>query len=241
MAQRLTNGQYIDLMSHALGKTPDSRHDLYATYNDAGRALFSEHHWTWRQVGPTTLTVLSGNDFVDLPADMGGVVTAWVIDASSFDRLALVPLETIAALRASTINNVQSGLIYIHFPMWAGQSSPDEQPTRRAIIYPTAAADITINLVYRKDWSTVTTGDSARIPSIPDKFERALKLISRSMAWHLENQSPCQEDSDYIAEIARLKIEDASMQTTVGKMTGGADRRMYRQRGPRRYPQQAEL
>lgn len=54
-----TVNDYISLMSHALGKTPDSRHALIDTFNDAARYVFEYRPWAFRKTGPRYLSMVS--------------------------------------------------------------------------------------------------------------------------------------------------------------------------------------
>ena len=239
----LNVGQHIDLMSHGLGKTPDSRHSLYATFNRAGRALFTRHSWTWRQQGPISLPAVADQDYIELPLNFGGELESWIPNTSGHLFLEKCSLGYLARLRATQTTNVVTGRFCIYYPGWAGQGGAEDEPTRRALLYPTPTtnADPTIQLIYRRRWVEVSTDDTKRVPDIPSEFEHALILLARSFAVCVENQRAPYEDGPYQAEIARLIAEDATAQANLGRMTGGVDRRFSRSSGPGRYPQSATV
>lgn len=241
---------YIDLMSHALGKTPDARHSLWDTFNRAGRALVTRRTWAWRQHGPVQILGVASQDHIDLPADFGGELASWISTTGFYGALRKVDLATIAGLRQSevVVGSVQgwSGGWYVYWPGYASQPSLEDLPSKRVLIYPTptASGTPTIELIYRRNWITIAENDGSRVPNIPEEFEQALVCLARSMTWHLENQSPCQDDTDAEAEIVRLINEDATQQVLQGRMRGGASSRMvpdWWNRSGGRYPQQATL
>lgn len=236
-------GEYIGLMTHALGKTPDARHNLWHTFNDAGRALFTRHAWGWKMQGPIDLPAVANQDYIDLPEDFGGELESWIPNTGSYQFLEKTTLQMIAQLRATLTTNIVTGRFCIFFPGWTTQDSAETGPTRRALLYPTPTADANpiIQLIYRRRWVEVAEDDVERIPNIPLEMERALVCLCRSMAWHVENQGPCQDDADYELEIARLIRDDATDQPTLGKMTGGASGRLQNDAWGCRYPVRAVL
>lgn len=240
----LKASEYIGLMSHALGKTPDSRHNLWDTFNRAGRALFTRHDWTWRMEGPISLPVVANQDFVVLPVDFAGEVESWIPNTGTYQFLEKCSLEKIANLRATFTTNIISGRFCVYYPGWDSQDSAETEPTRRALLYPTptANANPTIQLIYRRRWVNISENDNDRVPNIPSEFEQALILQSRAYAVCIENQVPPYEDGPLAVEIARLINEDSTAQPSLGRMTGGVDRRLGRQwSGGDRYPARASL
>lgn len=239
----LNAGQHIDLMKHGLGKTPDARHDLWATFNRAGRYLVTAHDWYWRTKGPVDLPAVASQSFLYLPDDFGGEVESYVPNNGSFTYIQKVTLRELAVLRTENVTSVRTGVFYIYYPMWEDQDSREDEPRPRAEIYPTPTtnAEPTVQLIYNKRWAEIDANDTAAIPNIPREFEHALVLAARAYAWALENQTDPHEDAQLARELARLVEEDGRRQRTWGKMTGGVDLRLRSSRFPSRFPRAADL
>lgn len=246
----LNVGQFIDLMKHALGKTPDARHNLYATFNRAGRKLYTEHDWNFRTQGMATLPAIANQAYLELPSDWGGLLQATVPNSGNFSFLQPTSLAELLLMRSYTVVTLRTGVTRIYWPSYSTQATVEDQPTKRAELFPTptTAGDPTVTAYYTRVWANVAydpvagTGDDDAIPNLPDEFEEALIRIARESAWSLENQQPSIDGSLYQAEIERLKLEDARAQTVYGRAVGGASSRA---RGHQlldfSYPQRASL
>lgn len=215
---RRTTQDYLDIMAHALGKTPDSRHKLIHDLNDAGRALVLAHEWAWRTRAGVTLDIVAGQDYVELPDDFGSVVDVSVLNSTVY-TIHLTTVEDINNKRAweqfDAIN------LFMAFDVGAdGETDQDGVEENRALIWPTPqTARSDIKLTYRKKWSDLEAEDPDRVPSIPRDFERSLVLFARSFAVDIENQvDPYENQALFGAtgEIQRLILNDAGRQTNMG-------------------------
>lgn len=239
----LTASEHIDLMTHALGKTPDARHNLWATFNRAGRAMVTRHDWTWRMRGPVSIPVVASQSWLAMPDDFAGETESFVPNTGNFTLLEKTSLRRIVELRSQNRSNQITGTMYIYFPAWATQVSREDPPTQRAELYPTptTAGQPTISLIYKGRWREITENDNNAIPNIPPDFEQALILTARSYAICIENQMPPYEDGPAAVEIDRLIKEDSQRQSEMGRMTGGVDRRYAREFFANRFPRRATL
>jgi len=221
----LAQSDYIGLMQHCLGKTPDSRHNLYETFNRAARALVTAHSWSWRMAGPIALETVANQAFIDLPADFMRVLSVYTPSAGAVQRVNLASLETIANIRSLSSSYVGTGEIYAYFPSW---STLEQGVTPRAELapIPTTNAASAFQMFYLRGWHNIDASEVDALPKIPPEFEHALVLMCRAFANNIENQDVALEDTAVGNEIARLKAEDSQKQVNFGLMSGGAGSRM---------------
>ena len=234
----LTVSDYIGLIGHAIGKTPDtvdSRHDLYQTLNRAGRAITNCHAWSWR-TGKAILPCVNGQDYLDLPEDYGRFLTATVPTSGSFPLLQVVSLEEIYRRRSMTMFVSTTGILYAAFDYWERPTTRDTAPTPRAQLWPTPNADgvPTVTLSYERAWVDVSAADVSEAPPIPPAFEQALVDAARAFACALEaadihNPSPA-PDVRQLPEIIRLMSGDDPSGSGWTSPRGGAGSRMRRSR-----------
>lgn len=227
----LRASEYIGLMKHGLGKTPDSRHNLWQTFNRAGRQLVTSHDWVWRKHGPVDLPAVAGQRFIILPEDFGRVETVNVDNATSanFFRVQQTTTTHIQQLYQHRLPLGDVGF-YIAFPNYIPQRSLEEGPVRKADVYPQPDTDgnPTLKVIYSRTWIDIAEGDDDAIPNVPPDFQEALVAAARALAWRIEMQSPAFEEGELAEEIERLKLEDGGVQTKYSHMIGGASSRRHR-------------
>lgn len=223
-----TAEQIIDMMKHAIGGTPDSRHDLWATLNEAGRALTNWSRWSWRFAGPTTLIFETENEKFALPEDFGE------IDACA----ATTPTVVIRIVSSSEImwmrsRNIRSGYVYyIHFPEWTAPSDSGDSQRPQGMIWPLNTIENTpIQITYWRRWVELKSTDPSAYPAIPAEYERALVLLARDFALCYQTDQPSIESDAAVKEITRLIEADARRQPFEGQITGGASRFVGRRDG----------
>jgi len=216
---RRNTTDYISLMSHALGKTPDSRHKLIQTFNDAGRALVNAHPWSWRTRAAVTVLVEPGIPYANLPEDFGEVVSITVGTAQSY---AVVQTSLADLARRRSGGQYDALCLFVAFEGgYDGPTDEDGVETNRMQLHPTqttARDDITID--YRVKWVDMDESRGERVPLIPRDWERALVMFARSFAVDTENQiSPYENEALFgpSGEIQRLLILDAGRQTNYGR------------------------
>lgn len=217
----LTATQIVDLMSHAIRATADTRHDLWATLNRAGRALVSSREWSWRRVGPTQVSGLIGVSSLALPANFSRLLTIHRDDQDG--GFALVGLEELVRARAIGTGDAT---VLLHFPTWTQQAAATDVLVMKAEMWPASGANgsPSFTMVYLKDWTELSSAAPTALPAIPAAFENALVLLARAYAVQIELGQVSSDLSAYAAEIARLQFEDEGRQRQSGQICGGADR-----------------
>ena len=210
----LTLSQHLDMMRHALGKTPNSRHNLADTFNRAGRALVTSHPWAWRMRPPVTLIIPANTDRVALPADFDQVIKV-TSDETLVYSVKMVDVEDIMRRRSSLI--FEPLTLYIAFHVGRGQqtsTSPADDP-RYAEIWPQQSTERSdIQLHYVAGWIDMDEkADADAVPNVPANFEQALILWARKYALDLENQEQSHEAKALEEELVRLRMFDAGVQT----------------------------
>lgn len=220
-------------MKHALGKTPDSRHDLVLTLNRAGRALTTRFSWSWRMHASATITGTASQNYIGLPAAFAQLVSVTAALTSGY-TVGITTIDDIERMRAEG-SSVAGGIWWLAFGDWAAPVSSSVNRVQRVAIYPTPAtgSEPSFTLKYKAKWvdfagsaSALTSGATGTtlVPNIPDEFESALIHKCRALAMQTENRDGAQlEETLYEAEVQRLILEEANQQPTQGRMRGGAD------------------
>lgn len=207
-----------------MGKTPAPGHDLYASINAAGNALFNDFNWECLTVGPVPLPVVAGQDYIDLPDDFGQCLDLWVASSGTFPAIEVVDRTAMGIMRSNPSLSA-SGILKICFN--ANQPST-RGPTRpRAMLdqAPTVSGSPTIQLIYMRGWASVGPADNAKNVNIPEEMEHALDLKARATACLLENQNASIEEAAYQAAIKPLKEADALRQPGGEFVRGGVNSR----------------
>lgn len=217
-----TAQNYIDLMRHSLGRTPDPAHDLWATLNDAGRAVFNcaedapwFHEWSWRARYEVPLTLTAGASVIDLPADFQEVVNVQ-IPGQLINRVNQQNLLAVSRLSGTNITGSQT--IYMAFDSGRTQASTAVLVTPTATIWPPQATTRSdLRITYLAGWTELAQAAPTALPNIPIEWERLLLLTARSMAYKIETQNDSIDSADIPREISRLVGLDAGKQQDIGK------------------------
>lgn len=217
--------KYIDAITHAIGRTPDSRISAWAILNDAGRDCFALHDW-WFRHRDATLNLTADQDYIELPETWGGLEAASMAEGGAFTRLEEASLGDIMARRNAGGSGAASGTLYAYFAGAEGQAFAEDVPHGRALIYPTPAATEAraINVVFRALWREIDEDDTTAVPNIPVSHEKLLLSLCRAHAIGLEDQSDAHEDADVKRQLEILIREDGRRQRSYGRMRGGAGR-----------------
>lgn len=213
-----TAAQHISMMEHALGATPDARHSLWDTLNEAGRALTMWHDWSWRQEGFTTITFTAGQMAFDLPSDFDGIRAVRSPFNNPKTYIVVTPEEL---LHKKSLVDGPNSLYWIAFSTYTldtGRIVP------RGLIHPLPGDtnDPPVTILYRRGWYELDEENDTDFPRIPIEFERALVLMARAFAVEYQTQRPAMEDARVLAELERLRRNDITRQMQVGKLCGGA-------------------
>lgn len=232
----LTVSQLIGRMTHALGKTPDSRHSLYDSLNQAGRAFYSaamvapwHHDWTWIVKADITLTIPANAQFVDLPIDFGSPLeVGYETDTAGCARI--VSQEEMHRARRSVTDPAE--LIYLCFEVGSSQPNRTAAPRSQVEVWPVDSSERSdVRISYRRVWPEYTAADGNLIPFYPAEAEELLMLLALSAAYKNEHYQPWPRDADIPAVIDRLVHLDALRTPLVVPVEHSA-MRMVRARGP---------
>lgn len=230
----LTIAQHIGRMEHASGtdKDDDSRHDFYATFNQAGRYLTRERCWWWRLVVGASLPAVSGSASIALPSD--------------FDTLDTITLSTglgpVAVLTpqqySEALANISSGYVpagtRVLLPVMTYSSAGAETKVLKLLSTASANGTPTFTMSYYRSWVDVTSADDSDVASIPPDFDAALGWIAKAFVLGHNEQADSHEMVMYAREIAQLKVADSRRVPVFSPPRGGAsDRtRLVRMQGP---------
>lgn len=211
--------QIYDLLSHAVGYSVASGHDLIEDINSAGEAVFSAHRWGWAKTDPVVLVSIAGNPWIDLPDDFDApgefVKEGYCIRQVLADAVESLHKSTAAASRE----------IFMSIEGHTQSPAATGVPRRRAHLWPTPdSSGAYMTVMYRRRWRRVTADDMNIRPNVPPELEWALVCKARAIACQIENQAFSVDEQAFDKEIERVWLQDSSRTINVGRMTGGADR-----------------
>ena len=220
----MTVRDHIDRLAHQLGGTPDARHSLYDTLNMAGRRLYSEHDWTWRNKR-ATLTSTEDQDHILLPEDCGGLIWCAANVDGALVQFELVTLRDLTEMRTRTVSDTFAGRLYGTM-LGVEDATSEEEETRPAIwVWPTPGEDeVSLELVYLRRWVAQSANDTQRLPPIPAEFELALALGAAALGFKVQQPGTGkyeEAEAAYLAEVVRMKTEDGRRQPFMGRIRGG--------------------
>lgn len=210
-------------IKHTLGGgLPDDIEPL-AIINEAGRNLVTLHPWKWLYRPPVTLGQVSGQSWIALPSDFGGIISLeFTIGLTHF--VVQTTLNQIQNYRANLITvpayTLYAAVIYTEDPT-TGASTP------RLEIFPTPGSTdaSAIQLIYRATWVDITNTDTD-VTITPDWMDPILLQLIRAVArgFHSEDQgSMSQRLTDVMSSpLWRKAVErDADTQNEFGPLRHG--------------------
>lgn len=203
MARR-TFLEYKNQVLHALGNPDSTELDITPEdiVNDALEHLAAMHTWRWLQTSTVSLSIVAGQEYVELPADFGMLIaieykSSWVNDFIE------APIARILNWRnASASTTDVGGGYYYAISTGVVKGTPAEGlDAPRLELYPTPAdndADA-IQLIHRRFLRRMTA--DADVPQWPSYMDRALSMLARSMAKTDYDDDP---ESAYTTEFRNL-------------------------------------
>lgn len=221
-----TIAQHIDLMEHAVGATPDSRHNLYHSLNRAGRILTRLRCWWWRLVPAYSLAAVSGSADITLPSDFETLDTI-TVSSGLAPVVTLTPAQFTHLKSQQAIGMTEYGT-QVLLPVMTYSSSGAETKVLRMLSAASANGSPTFLLTYYRGWVDVSSSDDSDTASIPADFDDALMLLARACALDLQDQTESHEMSRFNAEIATLIAADQRKVPEFSAATGGARSRNRR-------------
>lgn len=225
----MTANDLINLMTHALGKTPDSRHSLYTTLNQAGRAFYDaanrppwNHEWSWRLKTDITLTLPASVQEIDLPADFGSVLEIG-FDTETLGEVVCVSARDLHRYRSNT--NTPSLVLYVCFESGGRQPSTSDTARKTMGFWPTQdAARSDVVLTYSRAWADLSSKNPKQVPFSPPEWERLLQEMARAFAFETEFRRPAFEDELVLKEIERLVFLDCQNTPPISQVEHSATR-----------------
>lgn len=216
---RRTLADYQEHVTHALGKTPDSRITTAEIVNDAGRLLVTMHPWTWRTRPPKSIATVANQQWVALPIDFEELLGDPVIPTGL--SYAVIPTTLQDVLLRRQASQFDAFTYYLATDVWQETASPEGEIVRRAEIWPTPSTttDELFQIAYLAGW--VDLVDSTDVPVIPREVEQLLVMMCREIAIHYEDQTEALE-SVLASRLAQHLMEaDGRKQSQLGRMRGG--------------------
>lgn len=221
----------LDLLNEVRHASNSDQASEYQTQisivNQALSCVNRMHPWDGMIRGPVDLAAVSGQNFVDLPADCREAI---VIQTNSGNTswLTWTDLKTIASFRTRELS--PSPAIGGYYGAMARRDGPTG-PINVVEIYPKAAATQAdyFQLTYRKRIMPINKGtatDSTYMQT-PDYMEDLIRRVVRAYAvgiededmGEVENRLQAIYDSEWLESI---KTEDAALQPEMGEMRNGA-------------------
>lgn len=182
MARR-TFADYKAEVRHALGSPADADMDILSgtIVNDALQHLATLHPWRWLITGPQTLSVVAGQNYVELPADFGQLES---LSHDGWDqRMTPTTWGHMLALRGDPIAAWTGG--YWYTISTGNVEAGDEDagltlPTLELYPTPATSAADALAIVYRRLVRPLENADDR--PQIPIYLDRPLSLLARGFA-----------------------------------------------------------
>ena len=215
----LTLAQHLDLIRHGLGAAPDSRHNLYETFNRAGRELCGFTRWSWLKVLDASVLVSTGAKVATLPADFEELLAARRKDGFGLRIVSEVELSRLRDI--SNLGAPNTWCPHVCFvPTWTFN---DAGVTAKQLQLSDApASDTEIQLDYYRGWIEMAAGDANKVPRVPPEWEDALATLALGFAKRRQDEGEPVEIAQAMADLERLRQRDGSRQLVHGRVRGGA-------------------
>lgn len=232
----LTFGRYIEMMGHALGKTPDSRHQLYDTLNQAGRALWTAgmrqpfiHEWSWTKKTNKTIEIPALVDAVVLPRDFGNYQSA-KLSTTAAGSVLVIDRDKMQEYRS--LQSTPSLNLYLCFDSEPVQLRGTGPARKTMQVYPQqSAARTDLKVTYRAQWAEIDASDADATPPFDPDYERLFMMVARAFAVETENRRDPFEKGPIAEELERLVLLDLMHQPQISQPDASA-MRSSRMRGP---------
>lgn len=216
-----TISQHVGLIQHAVGATPDSRHDLYHTLNRAGRMLTRIRSWWWRLVPGVSLPAVISSTDIALPSDFQTLDTI-ALSSGLGPVYCLTPDQYTQAKANASAGATEYGTRVLLPVMTYADETGAETKVLRMLTAATANGSPTFLISYYREWFDVTSANDADYPHIPPDFDDALMLAARACALDLQDQMESHEMMRFREEVALLAAEDIRRVPEFTPQTGGA-------------------
>jgi hypothetical protein len=207
-------------VQHALGGTPSDQITEADIINQAGRHMFT-HDWKFRERPPSTIAITTSNEHVDLPGDLGEIISLRMKDGLN-DSIQLTTYDHVLMVRNG---DIASGAHYYATVVWpqpyvAGDEDYTKVPPRLEIA-PTPTGEDEMSIAYRASWSDLELDTDAA--QVPPYAEALLIAYVRAFALGYEEEGLGQRLFEVEAGplYERASIADGMIQNTYGQIRGG--------------------
>ena len=199
--------------------------DGLSVLNEAGEFLTSMQPWKWLERQPVTLSLVGGQDYVDLPADFRELI-AYNATESLVNSFHLTSHAELLNLRTNEIT-VTSWNFWGAINYYADASVDRNIPTPRIEFWPTPLANDStgLTIIYRAGWVTLENDED--VIGIPSWMHTIFIQLLRAFARGYEEEDTGSL-SLRIAEIQAGPLfsvavdRDGAVQPDLGPLEGGA-------------------
>ena len=207
--------QLQDHVEHALGGTPASQLSTVDIVNQAGRHFYS-YQWNFRLRGPVDITLSSDSPTVDLPNDLGEIVSVYMKDGLT-DSIRLTTIEEVVRTRNSSIS---TGANYIATVAWPVGGSKDDKPPMLELAPTPVSADV-ITLSYLTSWNDLSSPED--VAAVPKHCESSLIQVVRAFAMGYEEENMAQRlmEAEQSPVFSRALSQDGMIQPHYGPIANG--------------------
>lgn len=209
------------------GPISDSLGGSIAVVNAAGRHLFACREWLWSSRATATLNLVSGTNYVLLPADFAELVAIEVTN-STVTRAKRCTFAEILELRTAQLNGTGFGYNVcanwrVLAPGITGLADDTLQPVLEIWPTPSASVSDALTIIYKARWPDLVNDNTVVL--LPPFAESLLVDFCRAFArgYEAEEQGSL---SERLAQIhagpvfAAAERQDSAMQANIGAMRG---------------------
>lgn len=206
-------------VTHALGGSPASEITAVDIVNQAGRHMFT-YSWKFRVRPSTDISTVSSQSYVDLPTDVGEIITIRMKDGLN-DSIELTSYDKLLLIRNGSLSTGRQFHAAISYYDSTAVDNTAVAVKPRLELAPTPTAVDQITLVYRAKWSDLSSDED--IATIPDWAESLLIMYVRAFAQGYEEESFMQRvaEVDSSPMFHRTAIQDGMIQPEYGPLEGG--------------------
>lgn len=186
--------------------------------DEAGRRLFKKRKWNWTVGASTTLTLTSGQSYINLPSDFSA--TKVLTFTNGFQGgINECDFKTLAGLRS--FNLFPFFWLYV-LPTHVADSNGIPQPRYEVFPTPATTQSGVLTLWYHKKWTDLAATDATYIP-VPDWFEELFIQAVRAVAQGYQtNDMDAQLERLFAgADFTNTLMQDEGVQWNFGPLIGG--------------------
>jgi hypothetical protein len=240
----LLAGEALKIAEHALGGAVDPVITGLRCLNETGEWLVSARPWIYLRGGMEALDLTLDQDYIDLPADFGAIVSMDRASGSSTQFFLLTVDELLELRQGSTLagaGTIWGAVVYDHADITgtsdgvnynvtastASEIRAKKHPTARLDIYPTPTLSTTgaLLLYYTRGWRGVEEDtDTIFVPSwLEGVYLRALRIWAKGYEEEDSfNKDQALQSLTMGMEWRAAVTRDSNIQTEMGVLRGGA-------------------